>query len=99
MVQVAKVNTAENKEGWVKWLETFGARRFLDAFMETAHGAESLCVYCHEPIYLDLLEGGGVADWRTQDGDYGCGDSPDTTDEGTGSHKARGTKGEAEEVS
>lgn len=57
----------------MKWLEGFGARRFLDAFLANAHDAESTCVRCGEPIYLDLLEGCGVADWRTHGGDYGCG--------------------------
>lgn len=39
--------------------------------------------------YLDIVEGGGVPDWRTDDGDYGCGDSPETNDEGTGGHYPR----------
>lgn len=82
------------KEKWVKWLEWYGARKFLDAFLRTAHGAESTCVQCGEPIFLDLLEGGGVADWKTEDGDYGCPDSPLNDEDGTGGHVARGTRGE-----
>lgn len=85
----------EQKQEWVAWLERYGARKFLDSFLRTAHGAESECVQCGEPIFLDLLEGGGVADWKTEDGGYGCPDSPDTNDEGTGGHVARGTTGEA----
>ena len=27
-----------------------------------------------------------VPDWKTEDGDYGCGESPETCAEGTGSH-------------
>ena len=75
-----------DRQQWIAWLEKYGVRKFLDAFMRNAHGAQSECIYCGEPIYLDLLEGGGVADWKTKDGDYGCGDSPDTGSEGTGSH-------------
>lgn len=84
--------TEEDKEAWVKWLQAYGLRRFLDSFMRTAHGAISHCVYCLEPIHLDLLEGGGVADWKTESGDYGCVKSPQTNEEGTGSHKAWGVE-------
>lgn len=74
------------KEKWVKWLEKYGAERFLDAFLQNVEGAESRCAYCGQPIYVDVLIGGGVADWSTEDGDFGCWRSPDTCDEGTGSH-------------
>ena len=80
------VDTPDNRRQWLKWLEVYGADKFLEAFMQNAHGTESRCQYCHELIYLDLLEGGGVADWKTVDGDYGCYLSPDTCEEGTGSH-------------
>ena len=76
----------ELRTGWIAWFERFGAAKFYDAFMRNAQYAESRCVHCREPIYLDIAEGGGVPDWRTDDGDYGCGDSPATNDEGTGSH-------------
>jgi hypothetical protein len=54
-----------------------------------AEGAEGRCEACGERIYLDVREGGGVPDWRTAGGDYGCDASPDTTEEGTGSHEPR----------
>lgn len=68
---------------WVQWLSTFGADKFYDAFMRTAQDAESRCFHCHWPIYLDIREGGGVPDWRTGYGDYGCDISPDATGTGT----------------
>jgi hypothetical protein len=43
-------------------------------------------MYCKQSVYLDIAEGGGVPDWRTDGGDYGCVDSPDSTDDGTGGH-------------
>jgi len=75
-----------DREDWIKWFETFGAGRFYDSFVASAQDARGTCRHCGEYIYLDIVEGGGVPDWRTADGDYGCGDSPDTCDEGTGSH-------------
>jgi hypothetical protein len=82
------------KKDWLEWLKVYGADKFLDAFMRTAHGAESTCIYCKQPIYLDMLEGGGVADWGTTISgvhglDYGCSNSPDTDEEGTGGHMPR----------
>lgn len=74
------------KAGWVKWLKSYGADKFFDAFVRTAQYAESRCVNCEQEIYLDIVEGGGAPDWRTAEGDYGCEDSPDTDDEGVGSH-------------
>jgi hypothetical protein len=58
-------------DGWVKWFEGYGARRFLESFLRNAHGAQSQCRYCSSAIYLDLLEGCGVADWRTVRGIMG----------------------------
>ena len=77
---------ATEREHWAKWLEHYGAEKFYDAFMRNAQNAQSTCVHCREPIYLDIAEGGGVPDWCTHDGDYGCFESPDTDDEGTGGH-------------
>lgn len=84
--------TANDKQAWVKWLESYGADGFFDAFIRQAQGAKSTCVHCGEAIYLDIVEGGGVPDWGTSFGDgggldYGCVDSPDTNDEGTGEHE------------
>ena len=76
-----------DKKSWLRWLEEYGAERFLDAFLHTVEGAESTCVYCQEKIYVDVLIGGGVPDWSTESGDFGCSESPDTCDECTGSHK------------
>lgn len=75
------------RDAWVDWLKSYGAGPFYDAFIRTAQGARSLCVHCEARIFLDIREGGGVPDWRTRDGDYGCPDSPDTDDEGTGGHE------------
>jgi hypothetical protein len=75
------------KEAWVKWLEQYGAAKFYESFMKIAQDAKSTCVFCGEEIYLDIAEGGGCPDWRTIDGDYGCSASPDTNEEGTGSHQ------------
>jgi hypothetical protein len=80
------MNIEKEKTQWVAWLAKYGADKFLESFLRNAHGAESTCTHCDAEIYLDLLEGGGVADWKTEDGDYGCYDSPDTTSEGCGSH-------------
>lgn len=77
-----------DSESWAKWLESYGADCFYDAFMRIAQDAESECRHCHKPIYLDIREGEGIPDWRTEDGDYGCSDSPDTNaEDGTGSHE------------
>lgn len=77
---------AKVKANWVSWLRSYGAGKFFDAFVALAQDAESTCVYCGEKIYLDIVEGGGVPDWRTAGGDYGCDNSPDTDEEGTGGH-------------
>jgi hypothetical protein len=77
---------------WIAWLQGYGIGKFYDAFMANAQGAESVCVHCGERIYLDIREGGGVPDWGSSFGDvatgldYGCPNSPDTCDEGTGGH-------------
>ena len=73
-------------DGWVAWLKWYGIRKFMNAFIRNAQGAESRCIHCHEPIYLDCLEGGGVPDWKTEGGDYGCERSPETNSEGCGGH-------------
>lgn len=77
---------AKERKQWVSWLAGYGAARFYDAFVRIAQGARSTCQHCGEDVYLDMVEGGGVPDWRTASGDYGCYLSPDTCDEGTGSH-------------
>ena len=83
------------RAAWVKWLKSYGPKEFFDAFIEIAQGAESVCIHCREKIYLDIVEGGGIPDWGSRIGDissgldYGCSDSPDTNDEGTGSHEPR----------
>ena len=74
------------RTAWVKWLKSYGPGRFFDAFMRSAQNAESVCEQCGERIYLDIAEGGGVPDWCTTDGDYGCFYSPDTCEAGTGGH-------------
>jgi hypothetical protein len=81
---------AESRAQWVEWLAAYGLGRFYDAFLSSAQGATSLCVNCGRRITLDIVEGGGVPDWSA-DGDYGCDESPDTNDDGVGSHIAEGT--------
>lgn len=82
-----------DKQEWVAWLQSYGLDKFFDAFISTAQGAESECIHCGQKIYLDIVEGGGVPDWGSSFGslsnglDYGCPDSPDTGDEGTGGHE------------
>ena len=61
-----------DRKSWVAWLKSFGAARFYDAFILTAQDAEGRCVRCGHVIYLDIRDGGGVPDWRTGAGDYGC---------------------------
>lgn len=85
----AKRKLTQERESWANWLRNYGAEKFFDHFVRNAQGALSRCVYCGQEIYLDIVEGGGVADWSTADelgGDYGCPRSPETTSEGTGGH-------------
>jgi len=78
--------TKAERQDWIKWLEHYGIGKFFDAFVRNAQGARGTCLYCRQDIYLDIVEGGGVPDWKTSDGDYGCAHSPDTCEQGTGSH-------------
>lgn len=82
-----KTTAEKAKQDWIKWLEGYGADKFYDAFVKLAQDAKGKCVYCGEDIFLDIVEGGGVPDWKLADGDYGCNDSPETCEEGCGSHK------------
>ena len=84
MKEIEKKN--DDRAAWMKWLKSYGGERFYDSFVENAQDARGTCRNCKEAIYLDIVEGGGVPDWRTDDGDYGCFRSPDTCEEGTGSH-------------
>lgn len=63
-----------DRDSWVSWLLNYGPGKFYDAFVSTAQGAESVCTFCHEAIFLDIVEGGGVPDWRNADDDCGCWD-------------------------
>lgn len=78
--------TNKQKDEWIRWLDTYGARNFLDSFLRNVENAESTCIYCKQKIYVDVLIGGGVPDWSTEDGDFGCDKSPETDDEGAGGH-------------
>jgi hypothetical protein len=76
-------NTKRNaRQDWIDWIKGYGVGKFYDAFVRTAQGAASRCTNCREAIFLDIVEGGGVPDWRTAGGDYGCSESPDTVNEG-----------------
>ena len=81
-----KPKMSKEKREWIAWLKSYGPGKFYDAFVRTAQGAKSQCQYCHQDIFLDIVEGGGVADWKTEDGDYGCDRSPEATAEACGSH-------------
>lgn len=77
------------KQSWVEWLTNFGLMKFLNAFLRNVEGAESTCRHCGEKIYVDVMVGGGVPDWSTRDGDFGCPKSPNTNEEGCGGHEPR----------
>lgn len=77
---------ARDRSEWAAWMEKYGAANFFDHFMRNAQGALSQCVFCREQIVLDIREGGGVADWKTPDGDYGCNRNPESNEEGTAGH-------------
>lgn len=83
-------------ESWAAWLNAYGAENFYNAFLLNCQGARSTCRYCGLTIELDIEEGGGVPDWGaiSKHGlDYGCTDSPDTDEEGCGSHLPPGALG------
>ena len=63
---------AKARKEWVAWLEQYGPARFYDAFLRIAQDAKSTCTRCGQAVFLDIREGGGITDWRTEDGDYGC---------------------------
>jgi len=71
---------------WVKWLDGYGAEKFLGHFLRNVEGAKGRCIQCGQDIFVDVLLGGGIADWSTDDGDFGCINSPDTCEDGTGGH-------------
>lgn len=81
-----KMRMTKDVRGWLAWFKDFGARAFLKAFLHNVEGAESRCQYCHEPIYVDVLIGGGVPDWSTADGDFGCDRSPERDGDCCGGH-------------
>lgn len=76
----------EKIDAWLQWLETYTPQKFIEAFLRNVENTESVCQYCGENIYVDVLIGGGVADWSTERGDFGCYNSPETTDDHCGSH-------------
>lgn len=74
------------KQQWLEWLNEYGPDKFLDVFLKTVENAESTCIHCGQKIYVDVLIGGGVPDWSTEDGDFGCEKSPESNEEGCGGH-------------
>lgn len=50
-------------------------------------GKLSICKFCRQPIAEIKDPYSGVLDWYSHGGDYGCDSSPDTNEEGVGSHK------------
>jgi len=79
------------KQSWLRWLEQYGVDRFFDSFIHTVEGAQSICVHCGEVIQVDITIGGGVPDWSTLDGDFGCSANPKSNEDGVWGHVARGT--------
>ena len=69
------------KNAWVKWLKVYGPKNFLNHFLKNVENAQSTCKHCGRAIHVDIMVGGGVADWSTEDGDFGC-----TSHKGDGSH-------------
>ena len=50
--------------------------------------APSRCRFCRRKIVDGRVESGAEdVDWMTEDGDYGCGEHPDSNDEGVASHE------------
>ena len=80
----------DDRKQWAKWLRGYTPEKLFDAILHNCQGAESECIYCGQPVYFDIVEGGGVPDWKTKDGDYGCPESPDTSEDGCGSHMPKG---------
>lgn len=78
--------TKAERQSWANWLAGYGGQKFATALARNVQGAKSRCTQCKQDIYLDFFEGGGVGDWKTRDGDYGCDESPETTAEGCGGH-------------
>jgi hypothetical protein len=69
----------------------------FDSIIANVQGAESTCRYCGQTILCDIVEGGGVPDWKTRDGDYGCSYHPLTVndtekDEGCYGHMPLGVE-------
>lgn len=79
--------TEFEKQQWVQWAEDYDKYDLFDALLHSIQGAKSECRNCHREIFCDIIEGGGVPDWKTSDGDYGCINSPYTNDQGTGGHE------------
>ncbi len=48
------------------------------------------CIFCGQHVFDKHEESGfeGGPDWATEDGDFGCDSSPETTEDGCGSHAA-----------
>jgi hypothetical protein len=88
---VATKRRQDARRQWAAWLMAYGAARLFDSMMQTVQGARSVCVFCGQSIECDIVEGGGVPDWKTHEGDYGCSNSPDTTEEGSGGHAPTGS--------
>ena len=87
----ARGKAAKAKESWCNWLRSYGIENFFDSMIYQVQGVQSTCKHCGETIYCDIVEGGGCPDWGTKVPncvglDFGCPDSPDTNNEGTGGH-------------
>lgn len=89
---VDKVKLASASEAELRALAGGGAPApYVAQFKD--HARSGPCLYCGE-IVVDGAEESGFTgigpDWMTKDGDFGCGASPETTEEGVGSHARPG---------
>ena len=75
--QKSAKRTPAVKRAWVAWLKSYGLKKFLDSFLANVEDAAGTCRYCKEQIFVGVLIGGGVADWSTEDGDFGCSENPE----------------------
>ena len=72
------VEMQKTRREWCEWLKGFTNTQLFDAIMRNCQGAESTCQHCGEKIYFDIIEGGGIPDWGTKYGNYGCSAAPET---------------------
>ena len=80
------------REDWLVWVRRPGmAEALFDWCQSNLEGVTATCVHCRATITLDAGTGtGGVFDWHTHGGDYGCDSSPESGPDGCGGHTPGG---------